>query len=103
MYKEIRNHMGKCPVVSGGVRWYVQWEQVAEMHHFGVERIIHTVLPVCEQKKWSEESVKKLTSLANEKNIPKILVEFEVVSQIGKIFCESTHALEGYDPLGASC
>ena len=54
------------------------------------------------KKKSSEESVKNITSLANEKNIPKMLVEFAVVSQIGKIFCESTYALEGDDPFGAS-
>ena len=65
-----------------------------ETNNIGMKRIFSTMLPVCERNKWSEKSVKKLISIADEKTTPKILVEFAIVSQIGKILCESTYALE---------
>ena len=73
------------------------------MSHFRIEHIINTILPVCKEKKWSEESMKKLRDIAIEKNVPKLIVEFAVVSEIIKVFCETTYALEGDDPLGLSC
>ena len=65
-----------------------------EINNVGMERIFSTIIPVCERNKWSEKSVKKMISIADEKTTPKILAEFAIVSQIGKILCESTYALE---------
>ena len=74
-----------------------------ETNNIGVERIVSAMLPVCERNKWSENSVKNDIHITDEKTTPKILVEFAIVSQIGKMFCESACALEGDDPLGCSC
>ena len=44
-----------------------------------------------------------MISTADEATIPLLIVEFAVVAQVGKVFCESTYALEGDDPLGSTC
>ena len=49
-----------------------------------------------------EESVKEFIDVASPLNLPKILVEFSVVAQVGKLFCECVYALEEDNPLGSS-
>ena len=103
LHKEIKKYLGKYPVISGGVRWYVQWEQISEMFDLGIERILNEIVPIGVRNKWSEESIKKMVNLGSQVNLPKLIVEFAVVSQVGRIFCQSTYSLEGDDPIGASC
>ena len=73
------------------------------MHKIGIEQIISIIIPVGERNRWSEESIKKMRESGSYSNVPKLLVEFAAVSQVGKILCESTYSLEGDDPLGATC
>ena len=51
-----------------------------------MENTLSEILTVCEENKWSEELVKKLRYLLTEDNIPKLIVKFAVVADIGKIY-----------------
>lgn len=73
------------------------------MNKIGIERIAYNIMPIAIRKKWFEKSAQKLVDLATPTNMPKLLVEFPIVSQVGKLFCECTYKLEGDHPLGASC
>ena len=70
------------------------------MNKIGIERIAYDIMPIVIRRKWSVKSATKLIDLATPANIPKLLVEFAVVAQVGKVFCECTYQLEGDDPLG---
>ena len=73
------------------------------MNKIGIERIAYDIMPIVIRRKWSVKSATKLIDLATPTNIPKLLVEFAVVAQVRKVFCECTYQLEGDDPLGVSC
>jgi len=75
--------IGRSPVTSGGVRWCVQWEQIKLFHEIGIEIIANDVIPIALQKKWSEESVKKLNDFISPVTLPRIMVEIAAVTDVG--------------------
>ena len=100
LFKHVKALIGRSPIISGGVRWYIQWEQVKDLNEISIETIIKDVIPIALEYKWSEKSVNKLNELISEETLPLIMVELAAVADIGKIFCETTYVLEGDDPLG---
>ena len=102
MSDEIHAMFDKKPVVSGGVRWYVEWEQVAELCLFKIEDVVVRLIPVLEEKKLSTASVKKMKEIAIPKCMPRLMVEAAAVADVGRFFCQSTYLLEGDDPLSLS-
>ena len=66
-------------------------------------KLINNIIPIGLRNKWSKESVKKMVNASSLINLLKLIVEFTVISQVGKIFYQSTYSLEGNNPLGASC
>jgi hypothetical protein len=95
----IKNMFNKMPTVSGGVRWYVEWEQIVEMDSFGILRIVNELIPTLEALKLSTKSVNKMKRVASPENIPRLIVEAAAMADVGKLFCQSTYLLEGEDPL----
>jgi hypothetical protein len=85
--------------IAGGVRWWIQYEQVEQMDRFGIDKIMKEVIPICVQKKYSERSVAKLQLLATDLSTPRIMVEFAAIAETGRPFCQATYILEGDDPL----
>ena len=70
------------------------------MHEIGIETIVNDVIPIALQNQWSEKSVNKLSDLVSKENLPRIMVEIAAVTDVGKMFCETTYILEGNDHLG---
>ena len=72
------------------------------MNILGIKRIINEIIHITVTKKWLKESIKKLINITVPRNILKLLVEFAVLVQVGKLLRKSAHALEGDDPLSVS-
>ena len=60
------------------------------------------MIPIALQKKWSEESVKKLNDFISPVTLLRVMVEIAAVTDVG-FFCETTYILEGDDALGCCC
>ena len=99
MSDKIKVMFGKKPIISGGVRWYIEWEQVVELDTFGIKNIADGLIPALQEMNVSVQSVKKMKQIACPENIPRLLVEAAAVADVGKLFCQSTYLLEGDDPL----
>ena len=57
MFALVKFFFGVSPLVAGGVRWYIIWEQCNQINAFGVEEILNRVVPTCVKEKYSEKSV----------------------------------------------
>ena len=90
---------GMKPKTGGGIRWYVKWEQIVEIHSIGIDRIMEDVVPISVQKEWSKASMESLVEIGTKERLPKIAVEMAAVVDGGRVFCEATYSLEGDDPL----
>ena len=49
MFNKIKEYILRSSVISGGVRWYVQWEQIAELNEIGIEKIMKEIIPIIER------------------------------------------------------
>ena len=94
-----KEHFGFAPKVAGGVRWYLEWEQINEIDQIGVDSIMNKLIPVAEVQKISEKSVAKMNKIATKEKMGKLIVEFAAVAEAGRPFCTSTYLMEGDDPL----
>jgi hypothetical protein len=90
---------GMKPKTGGGIRWYVKWEQIMEIHSIGIERIMEEIVPISLQREWSKASMESLVEIGTKERLPKIAVEMAAVVDGGRVFCEATYSLEGDDPL----
>jgi hypothetical protein len=84
---------------AGGVRWWVQYEQMEQLDDVGLGNVMTQVVPECIRHKWSPESMKSLQKLASPERLPLATVELSAVVEAGLPFCQATYMLEGDDPL----
>ena len=80
MFGLVKKVFGVSPLVAGGVRWYIVYEQCKQINEFGVEEILNRVIPTCLKEKYSEKSVNKLLDSADKLNLGKEIVEFAIVA-----------------------
>jgi len=99
----IKQIFHETALVSGGVRWWIKFEQMSQLHRFGFDNVMDRAIPVCLDKNFSEASIKSLLLVAMDEALPKVLVQFAVVVDVGLIFCQSTYQIKGDDPLVLSC
>ena len=90
----------KEPVRDGsGVRFFVKFEQLAQMTEQGLDKIMSQVLPICKENGWSEESTKKmLIAYGTEEKAAHLgmaMIEIAAVVDYGKVFAETCYTLEG--------
>ena len=104
MFRGAMNHLFKSifgvrPKVSGGVRWYIEYEQIAEMDKIGIQRINDELIPLAIERNVSVKSVKKMQKASNKMKMPKIIVHAAAIADVGRPFCIATYLTEGDDPL----
>ena len=100
LYIFAKESMNESPVIAGGVRWYLDWEQSVQLYGFGIRNIISTWVPYAEDKKLSEKSIVKLKkSYDTTPKLLKIEVQAATIAEIGREFCLATYLSEGEDPL----
>lgn len=90
---------GVTIVVAGGVRWYVEWEQIAQMDQMGIIRLVRDVIAKAEELNLSSKSVAKMKEASHPHLLPRLIVECGAVAKVGRPFCLATYAAEGNDPL----
>ena len=100
LFKHVKSLIGRSPVMFGGVRQCAQWEKIKDLHEIEIETIVNDAIPISLRNRQSEKSVNKLSDLVSKETLPRIMVEIAAVTDVGKIFCETTYVLEGDDPLG---
>ena len=44
VFKHVKSLIGRSPVIYSGVRWYVQWEKIKDLHEIGIETIVNDVI-----------------------------------------------------------
>eukprot|EP00957_Ditylum_brightwellii_P127454 9719094-Ditylum_brightwellii.AAC.1 len=103
MHNTVKGVILRSPVISGGVHWYIQWEQIAELNNIDIERIMNELVPLLEKSKLSEELVKNMTMIATSLNLLEIMVQMAITAEVSKPFYEATYILEGDEPLGVIC
>ena len=69
------------------------------MNNIDIKKIVLEIIPIAIRKKWSEKWTKKLIDVVVPTNVPKLLVKFIIAAQVGKVFCECVHVLEGKNSL----
>ena len=90
---------GEPVLEAGGVRFFVNYEQICEIADQGVDTILIVVLPICKENKWSELSTQKMieeySTIEKSSDLGMAMVEIAAVADHGKIFAESCYTLEG--------
>lgn len=99
MFHIVKDIYKVSPIVCGGVRWYLEWEQIAQMDAMGIARIARDVVAAAEEKEVSVESVKKMKEWSKDEYLPRLIVEAGAVTEVGRHFCLATYASEGDAPL----
>jgi len=85
---------------GNGVRWWIKWEQIAQLDQFGIEKFMKEVVDWCMENKFSEESAKALVAFMNDPvNRARVLIEAAAHASAGLLFCIVTYLLEGDKPL----
>ena len=46
-----KKKFGVIPKIAGGVRWYLEWEQINEIDQIGVKSIMNELIPVAVEEK----------------------------------------------------
>ena len=87
---------GEAAKGGGGVRWWISWEQMAQMEKVGgFEVFLEKVAKVCVASGWSEESSKKVVAkLEDPLFLAKAMVELTAQVGGGKPFVLATYTLE---------
>ena len=97
LYRSVFEH---AQALGGGIRWWVQWEQEAQLEDDGIEEYHERVVKTCVQKSYSEKSMKKIDAqLSDPGEMAFCLVEAAAVRVYGKVFCESTYQMESKGPM----
>lgn len=95
-----KNVFDQTPKLGGGVRWYVEYEQKAQLLLLGLENLRDKVVDVCAANKWSVESCTKLSSkLHDPRSLSLAMVELAAQVNAGRIFCTHTYLLESDRPM----
>ena len=90
---------GVTPLISGGVRWYLIWEQIAQMDAMGIKRIATEITEKAEREGLSVASVEKMKTWSKDELLPRLIVQAGAVTEVGRHFCVATYVAEGDDPL----
>eukprot|EP00956_Cyclotella_meneghiniana_P038233 scaffold150619_cov36-Cyclotella_meneghiniana.AAC.2 len=90
---------GMAIKVAGGVRWYLEWEQIAQMDAMGVDRIARDIVAKAEDMKVCPKSCAKMKKWSAAEFLPRLKVEIGAITEVGRQFCIATYAAEGNDPL----
>jgi len=99
LYIEVKRLFGVTPIVAGGVRWYLEWEQIDQMDKFGFKRFVDEVIPFGMAGNLSKASVAKMKKASTPLVLPKVLVQAAAIAEVGRPFCIATYMTEGDDPL----
>ena len=95
----MRAWLEEAPLTAAGIRWYVKWEQTAQVQAKDIMSM-QEVLLKCKEKKYSEASAEKLLKMFDDKIfMAKVLVAAAAQVDAGKLFCQATYLLEGDSPL----
>jgi len=86
--------------LGGGVRWWVELEQQAQVKTFGLERLHSELVEVCVKNSWSEESAKKLSAILSDKPVlARGMVQLAASCDSGALFCKITYHFESNGPM----
>ena len=85
-------------VIAGGVRWYLEWEQIAQMDAIGIQKIAREFIALGEERKLSVKSVNRMKKWSVAELMPRLIVEAGAVTEVGRKFCVWTYAAETNDP-----
>ena len=85
LFKHVKSLIERSPVTSGSVRCHIQWEQIKDFHEIGIENIVNDAIPIALRNKWFEKSVNKLSDLVSKEALPRIKVEIDSVTDVGKM------------------
>jgi len=99
MFHMVKDIYKVSPKICGGVRWYLEWEQIAQMDAMGIARIAREIVAKAEEEDISVESVKKMKNWSQDEFLPRLIVEAGAVTEVGRHFCLATYAAEGNDPI----
>jgi hypothetical protein len=91
------NEFGVAPMIGGGNRWWVAWEQYKQISEVvgGLEVFLERIAKPCVQKKYSlEASTKAVKLLENPFVLAKATVELAAQVAGGAIFVSTTYTLE---------
>jgi hypothetical protein len=99
LYQYMKKLFMVTPKVAGGVRWYLEWEQIAQMDSMGVEQIAKEVVSKAVEWKLCPQSREKMRKWSTDELMPRLKVEIGAVAEVGRQFCIATYAAEGNDPL----
>ena len=101
-YKE---HHGESPIKSGGIRWWIEFEQAAQWAEHGIVSIVQTLCPwgvANNASKISCESLLGEFSMDQPVSCERLalaMVENAAVVDGGRLFAVMTYILEGNEPL----
>ena len=96
----VEGWFGEAGLTGKGIRWYVKWEQLAQIEKKGIMSLKESVLDECSTKKFSEASTAKLLKMFADKSLmAKVIVAAAAQSGAGRPFCSKTYLLEGDAPL----
>ena len=100
LFQWIKNLYGGIAIkVAGGVRWYLEWEQIAQMDAMGVDRIARDIVAKAENMKVCPKSCAKMKNWSAAELLLCLKVEIGAITEVGRQFCIATYAAEGNDPL----
>lgn len=78
------------------VRWYCDFEFVAQIDKIGLESLVENFVQVANENDWAEKSTTKLIEYLEKNPLKKvlILVGLRTISHVGKPLCESCYIME---------
>lgn len=85
---------------AGGVRFFNNFEQVEQVHNYGPENVMDTIIPLCVKKGYSNISLTNMTrdfgELPNGRtSLSMAMVEMTSISSWSKTFAEGCYTFEG--------
>ena len=78
------------PKVAGGVRWYLEWEQIAQMDEMGITCLAKDIVPKAKPLKLNKASVAKTKKWPQDHLLPRLIVQCGAVSENDRTFCSTT-------------
>ena len=83
-----------------GVRWWVKWEAIAQLHHVGIIAWRDKVVKYCADRSYCEKTMKKLLKhLQDPLVVSKVIMQVAAQTMAGEPFVRATYNLEGDQPL----
>jgi hypothetical protein len=91
---------GENPLKSGGVRWWMAYEQAEQASRLGLDRIADQYVKECHRKQYSKISAKKLSEFLDDAvSFSRAVVEMAAVVDAGRKMVQLTYIAESSAPM----